>query len=266
MDISLRIVIPSLLLFVLFIVDLGEGHNSCPELQCGNGPPIRFPFRLKDRQPDQHSGYPGFDLYCSHNNDTVLELASSVKAFVNSIDYESQFINVTVSDNCFPRKIPGLHLSSPPFQFKKSLYNYSLFNCPYIDMSDTDYRMILIPCFSSSRHPVYAISSDKDINDLPILSCTKMYSIPSVPDDIWNSSLELTWSEPAKCGRCERKGKKCRFQNNSTDLKTECFPNKGVVLFLPNFHFYNHKSSVSCQHILILSKLSLLVLCNGNFL
>ena len=59
MDISLRIVIPSLLLFVLFIVDIREGHNSCLGLQCGNGPPIRFPFRLKDRQLDQHSGYPG---------------------------------------------------------------------------------------------------------------------------------------------------------------------------------------------------------------
>ncbi|XP_065634148.1 rust resistance kinase Lr10 isoform X2 [Quercus suber] len=34
-----------------------------------------------------------------------------------------------------------------------------------------------------------------------------MYSVPSVPDDIWDSFLELKWSEPAKCGRCERKGK-----------------------------------------------------------
>nr|XP_023905301.1 rust resistance kinase Lr10-like [Quercus suber]POF19869.1 rust resistance kinase lr10 [Quercus suber] len=219
MDMSPRIVIPTLLLFVLFI---GEGHNGCPELQCGNGPRIRFPFRLKDRQPDQQCGYPGFDLYYSHNNDTVLELTSSVKAFVNSIDYESQFINVTVSDNCFPWKIPGLHLSSPPFQFTNDLSNYSLFNCT--PDTHTDY---LIPCFSSSRHPVYAIRSDKEINDLPILSCTKMYSVSSVPDDIWDSFLELTWSEPAKCGRCERKGKKCRFQNNSTDLKTECFPDKG---------------------------------------
>nr|POF05600.1 putative ring-h2 finger protein atl21a [Quercus suber] len=199
------------------------GHNGCPELQCGNGPRIRFPFRLKDRQPDQHSGYPGFDLYCSHNNDTVLELAYSVKAFVNSIDYESQFINVTVSDNCFPWNIPGL-LSYPPFQFKNSLYNYSLFNCT----PDTfDYP---IPCFSSIRHPVYATRSDKDINDLPILSCTKMYSVSSVPYYIWyNSFLELTWSEPAECGRCERKGKKCRFQTNSTELKIECFPNDSIL-------------------------------------
>ena len=49
MDISHRIVIPTLLLFVLSNVDLGEGHNRCPQLWCGeDGPDIRFPFQLKD--------------------------------------------------------------------------------------------------------------------------------------------------------------------------------------------------------------------------
>ena len=110
MDMSPRIVIPTLLLFVLFI---GEGHSSSPEIRCGeDGPTIQFPFRLKDRQPDHHSGYPGFDLYCNDKNDTVLELPTSIKVFVKQIDYKSQLIQVTDSDNCFPRKIRGLHLSS----------------------------------------------------------------------------------------------------------------------------------------------------------
>nr|POF07615.1 hypothetical protein CFP56_51916 [Quercus suber] len=61
------------ILFVLFIVDFGEGYNGCPELRCGeDGPAIRFPFLLKDRQPDQQCGYPGFDLYCSDNNDMII--------------------------------------------------------------------------------------------------------------------------------------------------------------------------------------------------
>ncbi|KAK9994741.1 hypothetical protein SO802_024444 [Lithocarpus litseifolius] len=229
MDISLRIVIPSLLLFVLFIVDIGEGQYSCPELKCGNGPPIRFPFRLKDRQPDQHCGYPGFDLYCSHNNDTVLELPTSVKAFVKNIYYNSQLIEVTDSDNCLLREILRLNLSSHPFQFKNyDLYNYSLFSCT--PFKESGY---LIPCLSNFSTSVFAFYSDDDIDYLPILSCTKMYTVSSVPYDIWSSpSLELTWSGP-KCGHCEGKGKKCRFQNNSTDLKTECFPkdpNKGSIL------------------------------------
>ena len=222
MDISHRMVIPSLL-FVLFIIHLGEGHNSSPKIRCGeDGPVIQFPFQLKD----QHSGCPGFDLYCNDKNDTVLELPTSVKVFVKQIDYKSHLINVTDSDNCFPRKIPRLHLSSPPFQFKRSLHNFSLFN--YTPYTESDY---LVPCLSSSSTSVFAFPSDRDINDLPILSGTKMYSVSSVPVGIWDSPfLELTWSEP-KCG------------------------DKGIVLFLSNIHFYNHASSVSCQRILILSSL-----------
>nr|POF01425.1 putative ring-h2 finger protein atl21a [Quercus suber] len=222
MDISPRIVIPSLLLFVLFIVDLGEGHNSCPELRCGaDGPPIRFPFRRSnDRQPDQPSGYPGFDLYCSHENRTVLELPTSVKAFVNSIDYESQLISVTDSDNCFPQKILALNLSSTRFQFRNYLSDYALFNCT--PESNSEYHRP-VDCLSSSHHPVYDFFSSLSIGQLPILSCTKMYSVSSVPSDIWEKPLlELKWSEP-KCGDCEVKDEKCRFKNNTKIFETECF-------------------------------------------
>ena len=132
MDISLGMVLPSLLLFVLFIVVLGEGQNGCPELRCSHdGPAIRFPFRLIDKQPS-HCGYPGFDLSCNDKNDTVLQLTTSVKASVKNIDYKSQLINVSDPDNCFPQKIRGLSLSSSPSQFninEQDLRNFSLFKC-----------------------------------------------------------------------------------------------------------------------------------------
>ena len=221
MDISQGKVFSSLLLFLLFIVDLGEGHNRCPQLRCReDGPAIRFPFRLKDRQPDQYCGYPGFDLYCNDKNDTVLELPTSVKAFVKHIDYKSQLIIVTDSDNCFPRKIQGINLSSPPFQFydrkiDSYLSDFGLFNCtPETDTDSSD----LIPCLSSSRHPVYAFSSFAYVERVPILSCTKMYSVSSVP--IYSPFLQLTWSG-SECGHGEVKGNNCRFEENSTDSKTE---------------------------------------------
>nr|XP_023916369.1 rust resistance kinase Lr10-like [Quercus suber] len=120
-------------------------------------------------------------------------------------------INVTVSDGCFPRIIRGLHLPSSPFQFKTEKYyldNYALFNCT----PGTDKIFRPIHCLSSRCQLVYAFQSNLDIEDLPILSCTKMYSVSSVPSDIWNSPfLELTWSEP-KCGPCEVKGEKCRLK------------------------------------------------------
>ncbi|KAK7831919.1 ring-h2 finger protein atl22, partial [Quercus suber] len=196
-------------------------------------PAIRFPFRLKDRQ----RGYPGFDLYCSDNNHTVLELPTSVKTFVNSIDYESQQINVTVSDGCFPRIIRGLHLPSSPFQFKTEKYyldNYALFNCT----PGTDKIFRPIHCLSSRCQLVYAFQSNLDIEDLPILSCTKMYSVSSVPSDIWNSPfLELTWSEP-KCGPCEVKGEKCRLKWHPIDRPSvksvvQMLEGKGDKLTIP---------------------------------
>ena len=253
MDISLRIVIPTLLLFVLFIVDLGEGHNWCLE-RCGDhGPDIRFPFQLiKDRQPDHHGG---FDLYCTDKNDTVLELSTSVKAFVKNIDYKSQSIEVTDSDGCFPWKIRGLNLSSSSFQFKIDLSDYALFECT----PDTESSYYLIPCLSSFSTSVYAFPSERDIDDLSILSCTKMYSVSSVPFYIWRShSLQLTWSG-SECGRSEVKGKNCRFEENSTDVRTECKDKGTYCIISTQFPLlYNHISSSRFnQHVVDFINLSL---------
>ncbi|GMY20149.1 putative ring-h2 finger protein atl21a [Fagus crenata] len=184
--------IPSLLLLVLFIVNLGEGQsNGCSEeLRCGkDGPAIRFPFRLKDTQPD-HCGYPGFDLSCTYQNDTLIQVSDP--------------------HNCFPRHIQGLKLSSWPFQSNEIyISDYSIFNC--MRTSTTNY---LIGCLSNPRYSVYAVDSSEDINNL--ISCTKMYKVSSVPFSIWNSPFfELKWSRPM-CGHCEVKGKKCRLKNNST--------------------------------------------------
>jgi hypothetical protein len=181
MDISLGMVIPSLLLLtVLFIVVLGEGQNGCADiLKCGeDGPDIRFPFRLKDRQPD-HCSYPGFDLSCNDKNDTVLQLPTSVKASVKYIDYKSQLIQVSDPDNCFPRKIRGLNLSSTPFQFNETIFfNFSFFNCT----AGVSCYFNLIDCLSNPGYQVYACLFVRwTSDDLPILSCTKMYSVSSVP-------------------------------------------------------------------------------------
>ena len=254
MDISLGLVIPSLLLTVLFIVVLGESQNGCADiLKCGeDGPDIRFPFRLKDRHPDNCS-YPGFDLSCTDQNDTVLQLPTSVKASVKYIDYKSQLIQVSDPDNCFPQTFRGLNLSSSPFQFNEdyTLY-YSFFNCPQEIKS---YYFNLIRCLSNPGYWVYAVDADEYIEDLPVLSCTKMYSVSPVPRSVWDSTfLEMKWSGP-KCGHCEGKGKICRLKNNSHEFKTECFhlpkDNKGIVFYPIYFHFYNHTSSFSSQHALI---------------
>ncbi|THG15068.1 hypothetical protein TEA_019368 [Camellia sinensis var. sinensis] len=48
--------------------------DECAVTRCGDdGPDIRFPFWLKDHQPN-HCGYPGFQLSCSPTKDTLLDL------------------------------------------------------------------------------------------------------------------------------------------------------------------------------------------------
>ncbi|XP_068344342.1 rust resistance kinase Lr10-like [Pyrus communis] len=213
-----------LLFTVGLMINLGACQNKCTESRCGDdGPPIRFPFRLREKQPS-HCGYPGFDLSCDRSNNTVLELPVSVKFFVISINYKSQVIQVSDPDHCAPRHLPKLNLSSSAFIFQRpDLYDYTLFSC---SPAKRDLYYDSIPCLSGTSHHIYPIPSHSFVDSLPLTSCTKLYNFPfSVPYDIFepNYFLRLEWSKPT-CNRCERRGKGCRLKaNNRTNSETECF-------------------------------------------
>ncbi|XP_042948101.1 rust resistance kinase Lr10-like isoform X4 [Carya illinoinensis] len=237
------------------------GENVCEELRCGgNGPAIRFPFRLKDmRQPD-HCGFPGFTLSCTHSNQTLLELPTSVKLFVEMIDYTTQVIQLYDPNHCFPRELRGRNLSSSPFQSEILLDNYydhhrgyGLFNCSETDHERNNTHRI--SCLSGPTHQVYALYFGDLLSELPISSCTKMYNIDGdVPEGAVRGDvniLRFKWSSP-DCRRCERRGKNCRIlkKNNSTDKsKTECFPrqrnhakgaSKKLVLIVIGYRVYRY--------------------------
>ncbi|XP_016652614.1 PREDICTED: RING-H2 finger protein ATL22-like [Prunus mume] len=209
-----------ILLFMVGLkVNFGACQNECSELHCGDIP-IKFPFRLKDKQPD-HCGYPGFDLSCNGSNNTVLELPISVKFNVTQINYKSQVIQVVDPDGCVPRQLHKLNLSASAFQFKDEGLYYTLFNCSPADRN----LYYQIPCLSETGHQMLAIYSDFSIDEVPISSCTKLYNLPPVPLDIFESEnvLRLEWFKP-ECKHCERKGGKCKLKNNNdTESETECF-------------------------------------------
>ncbi|CAL8115621.1 unnamed protein product [Prunus armeniaca] len=214
-----------LLFMVGFKVNIGACQNECSEeLRCGDsGPPIKFPFRLKDKHHD-HCGYPGFDLSCNGSNNTVLELPISVKFTVTHINYKSQVIQVADPDGCVLRQLHKLNLSASAFQFKGGGYqgDYTLFNC---SPADGNLYYQIIPCLSGTNHQILAIHSSFFIDEVPISSCTKLYNLPPVPLDIFESEnvLRLEWFKP-ECKHCERKGGKCKLKNNNdTESETECF-------------------------------------------
>lgn len=93
------------------------GRNSCKPSWCGNLN-ISSPFRLKD--DPKHCGQLLYTLSCDENNMTLLELPSSGKYCVQSIDYQNQTIrlidpnllhNSTVSRNL----LPGYYMSGFPY-------------------------------------------------------------------------------------------------------------------------------------------------------
>ncbi|KAI5342614.1 hypothetical protein L3X38_010489 [Prunus dulcis] len=209
-----------LLFMVGFKVNIGACQNECSELRCGDIP-IKFPFRLKDKQPD-HCGYP-VDLSCNGSNNTVLELPISVKFIVTDINYKSQVIQVVDPDGCVPRQLHKLNLPASAFQFEGGWYqgDYTLFNCSPADRN-LNYQ---IPCLSGTKHQILALHSSYYIDEVPILSCTKLYNLPSVPYVILFEleHVSLEWFKP-ECKHCERKGGKCKLKNNNhTESETECF-------------------------------------------
>ncbi|KAL7111457.1 hypothetical protein ACP275_05G089200 [Erythranthe tilingii] len=209
-----------ILLFFIQLVVLVFASNDCTPTRCrGNGPAIRFPFRHKHRQP-QSCGYPGFDVDCDRNNNTVLVLPSSINVNVMNINYASQTILVSSQEICFPQKLSHLNLSASPFHFStKYLADYIVLNC------STPERRVLgmvITCLSDSKYKSYAIDSNFSMESLPLTSCTRSYEISSVPWFVFhNNEFDLEWSDPS-CRHCETRGQRCSLFNYTRLDSIQC--------------------------------------------
>ncbi|KAF2322179.1 hypothetical protein GH714_008232 [Hevea brasiliensis] len=234
------------LFFIILLVDHGLGFSECNTSRCGSfGPPVRFPFRIRGKQP-LHCGYPqpGFHLSCSENNETVLELPNSWKLFVQEIDYKSQVIHANDSGGCLPRRlILNLNLSVSPFEIMNRKENITLFKCPSRKMKDLFNNIWQIPCLSDLHYDVLAILSDWSIVDPDIVYCTKIHDyseVASIDSVVYQEYiLLLNWYNPT-CKFCEAKGKYCRLKMNTIDSETECYgsikPTKGTSVVLCSFY------------------------------
>ena len=218
------------LFYFMFIAELGASLNSTGS--CGNhGLDIRFPFWVKDRQPEQ-SGYPGFVLSCNDMGVIVLELQAAVKLYIEKIDYKNQVIYATDPQGCLLSHHSNFNSSVFHIQFKMSKVNLTIFNC---SLNNAISRP-RIACLSTLHYDVLAVDSEQSIDDNELLSCTKMYDLPVQRD------IRLSWSNP-KCGYCEETGKLCRLRiNSSSELETECYglprPKKGIFRFKSSFSLF----------------------------
>ncbi|XP_062000416.1 rust resistance kinase Lr10-like [Rosa rugosa] len=205
-----------LLAFSSEVLGETETQNSCPELKCvDHGPAIKFPFSLKGSHHPDHCGYPGFLVSCNEKHETILELPYTPFKFpIESIDYKNQTIQLYDPENCLLVKLLKSHdMSLSPFRYPEDLLDdITLFNCS-LGERELGYP---IPCFRGPGYQIYLFSSYHYIDDLPLLSCTKMYNLSSIP---YNSfaprNRYLKWSEP-DCGLCEAQGNKCGLKNKGT--------------------------------------------------
>ena len=222
-----------LFLFLTLFVEMRGGRDECMTSNpCGDqGPLIQFPFRLQGQPP--HCGYPGFNLSCTENNQTMLELPGSVKLLVKDITYKSREIIVQDPDNCLARQLRNLNLAASPFQFNFEDFTFFI-NC-------SSYKTLEpIPCLSNPGNPVYAVHSSSLFQYTDLSSCRRLYNA-SVPYDggyiFDGSALSLKWSH----------SKICRLKK-SNSRETECIKGKGTLCIL-----IPHSSSfhLSCSpHIL----------------
>ncbi|KAH7860093.1 hypothetical protein Vadar_009160 [Vaccinium darrowii] len=234
-----------LLFFSLSPAGFGAGayghvdqDDECKPAKCGQGPEIRFPFWLKDHQPDRCGYGPGFALTCSPTtaNETLVDIPFSVKGVVTSIDYLFRYITYEFS-SCFQHQnnLSLIFNSTSPFlSFEYMLYDssdyvqggtlcdYYVFSCPSSLADSSDY--VPLPCLSRPGHYLM----DWDYITPNLLNCTKMYTIPSVPCIcIWHlpDGHTASWDEPRGCRECEATGKYCRLNstNSSKKHETECY-------------------------------------------
>ncbi|PRQ17420.1 putative wall-associated receptor kinase, galacturonan-binding domain-containing protein [Rosa chinensis] len=118
-------------LFFLFPQIARAASADCSISSCPNGPPVRFPFRLRRKQR-LFCGYRGFDLSC--NNQTLLTtltLPGSGAFLVQRIDYKSQKLWINDPNSCLPKRLLSHPFSfyDTPFSVVGGSKNYTFLNC-----------------------------------------------------------------------------------------------------------------------------------------
>ncbi|CAK7348721.1 unnamed protein product [Dovyalis caffra] len=211
------------ILEVLFLIKLLHFINAaadCSISACSvNEVSVRFPFHLEGQQP-RNCGYPGFNLSCNNQSMTVLGLPHSGDFLVRAINYLTQQIQLYDSDNCLPKRLLQLNLSSSPFAavFHQ---NYTFLSCP---TQLVKYRFAIIECLSNSTVSVLATSSTSLVKAMSS-SCDVISALPipvSWPvqyNEGFSSELSgdllLTWFSP-DCEKCESQGGTCGFHGNAS--------------------------------------------------
>jgi hypothetical protein len=205
---------------LLFLPSIMQATQPCPISMCGSKfMPIRFPFQFETQQ-GQNCGYPGFNLSCNSQRQTVLKLPYSGEFFVRNIDYLKQRIELYDPDNCLPRRLLRFNLSGSPFVAALS-QEYTFLSCP---SQFTKSGFTVIDCLGNSTNSVLATSS-LSLANLTSPPCKIITTLPvpvTWPYEGSLAQLLLTWYVP-NCVDCEAQGGMCGFKGNNDSQEIGCY-------------------------------------------
>ncbi|KAB2620768.1 RING-H2 finger protein ATL20-like [Pyrus ussuriensis x Pyrus communis] len=188
-----------LLFLMIFFFHPTRGYSICPASNCPGGPPVRFPFWLRNLQSPR-CGYnnPGFDLSCSNQTPIMTTLtlpASSDNFIVQGIDYEFQTLYINDPNHCLPKRLLDntFNLHGTPFHVDR-VQNLTFLNCSSlagashamsIPVATIIFHAMSIPvatiisCFSTENHTVLAVPSGEYENWLQSMSSSSASLSPS---------------------------------------------------------------------------------------
>uniref|UniRef100_A0A0D9UW10 non-specific serine/threonine protein kinase n=1 Tax=Leersia perrieri TaxID=77586 RepID=A0A0D9UW10_9ORYZ len=234
--------------------DEADFFRNCPPSRCsGDGPDIRFPFRLESSSSS--CGAPGMQLQCS-GQDTLLLHPVLGSSKVTGIDYSYGVINIVPLakswSQCAFQKIISANYSTSVY--KQYGFQYaSLLSCSgEFTWNSTDSIFGPISCLSNGSQSLYLVAPYAFVSILPlyckVVSTEIMlpYTSNLVRQDYYAgasvefnesakrittfSELTFTWSAPNitdVCIDCERQQRLCGF---SSQRRTAfCKPQAAVV-------------------------------------
>ncbi|KAK1375365.1 hypothetical protein POM88_031558 [Heracleum sosnowskyi] len=229
------------------VAAIGEVREECRTMRCSNhGPEIRFPFQLKDRQPE-HCGLPGFQIFCHRGKASMefqflentslpgIQLFTTQEVHVLYLDYEWKRIDYKIINSKLKlvHALTSLSSAIAPFHLlTKFDDNATCVSCSSRVATKLYPPAKMVTSLSRQSFPVYCFLNSLNISQLSITSCAMVFSssIPHIDDPLNGLKRYGNYWLGPNCGKCEAKGEYCKLKNSSisniepADNSTICLP------------------------------------------